>query len=65
MADLAHQHITDGHPGTTRRDFGRRGRLCRRHGSIFDRRRHRIEGATLAFGAPPARLAAGAIIEIG
>jgi hypothetical protein len=65
MADLAYQHITDAHPGNTRRYFGRRRRPCRRHGSSHDGRRHRIEAATPAFVAPADRFAAGAIIEIG
>jgi hypothetical protein len=67
MADLAHQHIADLHPGEIRRDFDscggwadpRRGPICDRFGRV-------LESRTLAnLAVPPSAYAGGIIAKIG
>jgi hypothetical protein len=67
MADLAHQHIADLHPGEIRGNFDRcggwarpqRGSICDRFGRVL----RSSESANLAIPASP--YTGGATIEIG
>jgi Rieske Fe-S protein len=67
MVDLAHQYITQPHPGGNRRDYGPYGGwACPWHGSIYDSRGRVLQSSTLLSLAVSAdEFAGGTTIKIG
>jgi hypothetical protein len=67
MADLAHQHIADVHPGEIRRNFDRRGGWAHpQRGSIRDRFGRVLRSSAPAnLAVPPSAYTSGTTIKIG
>lgn len=67
MADLAHQHIADVHPGEIQRDFDRCGGWAHpQRGSICDRFGRVLRGSAPAnFAVPASVYTGGGAVKIG